>query len=86
MPAENTSDLEIDERVRRVFADILDLPEHDVSASTSVDNTPEWDSMASMLLVQALEEEFRVRLSDREVMQMTDVATVIEVVRSKKRR
>ena len=70
-------------RVAKVFADVLGIATEQVSDATSPDNTPQWDSMAAMTLVVALEDEFDVRLSTAEIISMRNVAIVRKVLTAK---
>jgi acyl carrier protein len=70
-------------RVAKVFSEVLGVsPEH-ITDETSPDNTPQWDSMAAMNLVVAIEDEFDVRLSTAEIVSMRNVAIVKKVLTSK---
>jgi acyl carrier protein len=71
------------DRLKGVFAEVLGLPPDQVSDATSPDTTSEWDSLAAMNLVAALEETFGVELSTTEIMRMRSVGIVREVLRAK---
>lgn len=66
-----------------VFATVLSVPVERLSDETSPDNTEEWDSLAAMHLVSALEDTFEVRLGTRDIMKMTTIGIVRDVLRSK---
>jgi acyl carrier protein len=70
-------------RVSQVFAEVLGLTPDVITDDTSPDNTPQWDSMAAMNLVVAIEDEFDVRLSTAEIVSMRNVAIVKKVLTSK---
>lgn len=70
-------------RVNRVFSEVLGVPPEQITDATSPDNTPQWDSMAAMNLVVAIEDEFAVTLSTAEIISMRDVSTVRRVLRTK---
>jgi acyl carrier protein len=71
------------DRLRDVFSEVLGLPPDRVSDSTSPETTSEWDSLAAMNLVAALEETFGVELSTTEIMRMRSVGIAREVLRAK---
>jgi len=71
------------DRLRGVFAEVLGLPPDRVTDATSPDSTSEWDSLAAMNLVAALEETFGVELTTTEIMRMRSVGIVREVLRAK---
>jgi acyl carrier protein len=70
-------------RVAKVFSEVLGIPPDTITDDTSPDNTPQWDSMAAMTLVVAIEDEFDVRLSTAEIVSMRNVAIVKKVLASK---
>ena len=47
-------------RVEKVFSEVLGLPPDMITDDTSPDNTPQWDSMAAMNLVVAIEDEMGI--------------------------
>jgi len=67
-------------RVAKVFSEVLGVSPSQITDETSPDNTPQWDSMAAMNLVVAIEDEFDVRLSTAEIVSMRNVAIVRKVL------
>jgi acyl carrier protein len=70
-------------RVTDVFSEVLGLAPEQITDDTSPDNTPQWDSVAAMTLVVAIEDEFDIRLSTAEIMSMRNVAIVKKVLQTK---
>jgi acyl carrier protein len=70
-------------RVAEVFAEVLGISPAQITDETSPDNTPQWDSMAAMNLVVAIEDEFDIRLSTAEIVSMRNVAIVRKVLTTK---
>ena len=70
-------------RVAKVFSEVLGNSPDTVTDETSPDNTPQWDSMAAMNLVVAIEDEFDIRLSTAEIVSMRNVAIVKKVLTAK---
>lgn len=66
-----------------LFADVLEMDVSQLNEQTSPDNTPQWDSLAAMGLVAALEDRFSVQLSTREIMKMTSIGLAREALRAK---
>ncbi|MBL9184511.1 MAG: acyl carrier protein [Verrucomicrobiaceae bacterium] len=64
-----TSDA-IQPRLKRVFAQVLGLEEGAISDATAPDNAPQWDSLAHLRLVMAVEEEFGISIPAEQVMDM----------------
>jgi acyl carrier protein len=72
------------DRVITIFSDVLQLPPETLGDQTSPETTPNWDSLAALNLVLALEEEFGIKLSAREIVKMRSIAAVRDVLRDKK--
>jgi acyl carrier protein len=70
-------------RVAKLFAEVLGLSAEQITDDTSPDNTSQWDSMAAMNLVVAIEDEFDVRLNTAEIVSMRSVALVKKVLTAK---
>jgi acyl carrier protein len=70
-------------RVATVVAEVLGIAAERITDDTSADNTPQWDSMAAMNLVVAIEDEFDVRLTTAEIVSLRSVATVRRVLTAK---
>jgi acyl carrier protein len=70
-------------RVAKVFSEVLGIAPNMITDATSPDNTPQWDSMAAMNLVVAIEDEFDIRLSTAEIISMRNVAIVKKVLSAK---
>lgn len=71
------------DQVHQIFASILRLPPDAISDATSPENTPRWDSLQSINLVLALEEEFGVNLGTRDIAEMKNVGLIKSVLRRK---
>jgi len=68
------------DRLFDLFADVLDQPIEAMSEATAPLNTPAWDSLASVNLTVAIEQEFRVRLSTQEVVAMNSIGAARAVL------
>ena len=71
------------DQVNQIFASVLRLPPDSISDTTAPENTPTWDSLQSINLVLALEEEFGVVLGTRDIAEMKNVGLVKSVLRRK---
>jgi len=70
-------------RVAQVFGEILKIDPSRISDETAPDNTPQWDSLATMRLVVAVQDAFSVQLSITEIMAMRTVGLVRSILRRK---
>ena len=63
-----------------LFAQEFNLNPEALSEESSPETVEQWDSLAAMRLVAAIEEEFNTRLSTTEIMQMRTIGFAREGV------
>jgi acyl carrier protein len=68
----------------QVFAEVLEVDPADLNDDSSPDNLKQWDSLAAMKLVTAIEEKFNVQLSTRDIMKMSTIGRARRTLQSKK--
>jgi acyl carrier protein len=73
----------IEDRVRRVVAEVFGLDPASVTLATANEQVESWDSLNILNLLMAVEEEFGISLSPEEAGQLTSVAGIVALVRSK---
>lgn len=66
-----------------LFAECLNVPAERLTEDSSPDTISEWDSLAAMNLVAAIEERFDVTLSTREIMSMRTIGIARSVLKGK---
>ena len=70
-------------RVEKIFAEVLQIPAEWIGKSNSPDNTPTWDSTSAIDLTLAIEDEFGIRFTTKEIVAMRSVALVKKVLAAK---
>jgi acyl carrier protein len=70
----------MNEKLFQILADTLGVDKSALSETTSMENTPAWDSVAHLNLVLSLEQAFGQRFSPEEFMQMQSVAAIQRVL------
>ena len=68
----------------QLFADVLEVNPAELNDESSPDDVKEWDSLAAMKLVAAIEEKFRVRLSTKEILKMSTIGRARKTLQEKK--
>lgn len=71
------------DRLTQTYASVLNLPIERLTDASSPANTPEWDSLATINITLAVEREFGLRLSMREVRGMSTIGLAKSVLRTK---
>jgi acyl carrier protein len=68
------------EKLQSAFRDSLALP-RSFDITTADLSIPQWDSVAHLQLVVALEDSFRIRLDPADVVSLNSYCTAIEILR-----
>jgi len=71
------------DRLVQVFADTLRIDASQISDETSPDNTPQWDSLATVKLAVAISAAFSIKLSNADVVAMRNVGLVRTILQRK---
>ena len=67
----------------QLFAEVLRIDPAGLNDNSSPANVKQWDSLAAMDLVAAIEEKFNVRLSTKEIMKMSTIGLARKTLQSK---
>jgi acyl carrier protein len=70
-------------RLSALVAEILRLPTHSINDELALANTENWDSLAHMELIAAIEQEFAVALSADDIVGMISYAKIRTVLSGK---
>lgn len=68
--------MELIEKVRLIVSDVLEIDANKISAESHQTDIAEWDSLAQLRLVTALEEEFGVKPTMREIADLTSIPAI----------
>lgn len=66
-----------------VFAEVLQVDAAALNDNSAPDNVSQWDSLAAMHLVAAIEDRFKVTLSTKEIMKMSTIGLARKTLREK---
>lgn len=69
-----------EERLKKAFVEALEIDEDMVSDSLEYNTIPEWDSVAHMALIAAIDEEFDVMLDTDDVIDMSTFKKAKEIL------
>lgn len=73
----------MEERIKRVMASIFKCDVAAIDENASPDTIEKWDSLGHMNLVVALEEEFGIKFSEDETMEMMNYKLIREIIKGK---
>ncbi len=66
-----------------LFAEVLQVEPKTLNDNSSPDNVKQWDSLAAMHLVAAIEDTFKVQLSTKEIMKMSTIGLARKTLQGK---
>jgi acyl carrier protein len=69
--------------IRRIVADMFEIPLAKVHAGTSSDNVSTWDSIRHLNMVLALEDEFGVQFTPEEIEELLSVELIEALLNEK---
>lgn len=73
----------MEERLRKLFSSVFQIPADYVSEDISMDSFSDWDSLKHLTLILALEKEFAIRFSEDEFPKLDSYSSVLSLVRTK---
>ena len=62
----------------------MDVPELPVTEDMTMEDVEDWDSVAQMTIMSALESEFKIELSLDKIVAMTSVRSIVDAVMNMK--
>ncbi len=72
-----------DSRLTKCFAQTLGIPAESVTDTLAYNSIKQWDSVAHMALVAAIENEFNVMLDTDEIIGLNSVSVARDILRGK---
>lgn len=72
--------MDIEQRIQQVFINSLNISPESAKDSLEYNSIPEWDSTAHMILVAALEDEFKIMLDTDDIIDMSSIAMAKKIL------
>lgn len=77
---------EIYERLNGVFRDVFEDDSLCVTPRTTAADIEDWDSLSHITLIAAVEDEFRMKFSMKEVVEMKNVGEMVALIANRRRK
>lgn len=71
------------EKVQDIFRDVLDNDEIVLTAETTADDVDEWDSLTHVQLTVAIEKEFGIKFTAKEILGWESISDCVENINTK---
>lgn len=69
-----------EQKLKTIFAEALDIPENDVVDSLAYNSIEQWDSIAHMSLIAAIDEGFDIMMDTDDVIDLSSFAKAKEIL------
>lgn len=76
--------MEVEARVRKVIADVFNVPENQVDENCSSETLDAWDSLGHLQVIMAIEKEFDVRFKTTDLPALMSVPQLVKQITSTK--
>ena len=73
---------EIETKLKKIISVIFLIDQNQINNQSSNENIKEWDSLKHLSLVLAIEEEFNIRFSNDETLQLTSFKNIVEIIKN----
>ena len=70
------------DRIQLIISDVLDVDAEQLDADTAQDDLEEWDSLAQLRIVTALEQEFGIKPTMREISELNSIPAITRFVKA----
>ena len=77
---------EIYERLNDIFRDVFDDDSISVTANTTAADIEDWDSLSHITLMAAVEDEFRMKFSMKELVEMKNVGEMVTIIAARRKK
>lgn len=74
---------EVLDRVQEIFRDVLDDDEIVLTDQTTADDVDDWDSLSHIQLVVAVEKEFDIKFSSKEILSWKNIGEMVDCILAK---
>jgi acyl carrier protein len=78
----SSSDILLPE-VQEIFRDVLDEPDLVLTRQSNAESVPEWDSLAHINLITAIERQYKVKFALGELQEMKHMGDLLDILARK---
>ena len=71
------------ERICSILSEILKISIGKADEDIEMNKVPQWDSVAQLLIISSLEDEFKIQFSSSEISKLIDLKSIIKMIENK---
>jgi acyl carrier protein len=71
------------DELQSIFRDVLDQPDLELSRASNAQNVEDWDSLAHINLVTAIEKRYKIKFALGELQDLKNVGEMIDLIEAK---
>jgi acyl carrier protein len=71
------------DKLQVIFRNVFNDPQLVIERASNAKSIPEWDSLAQISLISAIEQEFKIRFALAELARLKDVGDMIDLMEQK---
>jgi len=71
------------ERICSILSEILKISIGKTDEDIEMNKVPQWDSVAQLLIISSLEDEFKIQFSSSEISKLVDLKSIIKMIENK---
>ncbi len=73
----------IEEQVKNIIAEVLEVEAEDVQEDTAIGDLPSWDSLNHLKIIGRIEKEFDIRFTPDVMMDLEDVSDIVNATEAR---
>lgn len=74
---------EILAKLQEIYQDVLDNEDIELAEATTAEDVEEWDSLSHVQLVVAIEKEFKIKFTSKEILSWSNVGDLVSCIAGK---
>ena len=71
------------EELIELISEIVDVPIHEINENTGPKSTPEWDSLAHLCIVSAVEEKYKIKIEMNDIILIGNIKDLANLIQKK---
>ena len=70
----------IDELIE-LIAEVIDVPKEEIDENTGPESMPEWDSLAHLCIVAAVEEKYKIKIEMNQIILISNIKDLVKLIK-----